>query len=132
MLERTQTGTQFLFVFIAGFPSDEIFDTAPTNAFIVVGDDHVIQCAIHDPTLVVSWEKDGTVLQYSEAVHKVPQSDNLLIRGSIIEDSGRYTCVAMTFDGNRVAETSADLHVLPHQDIKAGGYIIISIAFRAS
>ena len=80
----------------------------------------MLQCETRDPTLVVTWEKDGAILQYTEAIHKVPQSDNLLIRGAFLTDSGRYTCAAMTFDGNRVAETSANLNVLPQQDVKEG------------
>lgn len=106
--------------FLTDFPEDEVFETAPENAAIVVGDDHVIQCAPRDPTLLIMWEKDGELLQYTEAIHKVPQSVNLLIRDAWMTDSGRYTCVAKTFDGNIVSTASAELNVFPRQDVKEG------------
>ena len=73
----------------------------------------------------MEWEKDGSKIDYREAVHKISMTDNLLIRKAIGLDSGRYTCVVLTFDRTRIAESSAELVVTPLKTIEDSKYAIV-------
>ncbi len=92
----------------------------PEDVSIDAGGDHVLQCTTTDPTHIVEWEKDGTKIAYTEMLHKVPMTDNLLIREAIGIDSGRYTCVVYTFDRIRIAEAHAELFVEPAEETQEG------------
>ncbi|XP_072027600.1 low-density lipoprotein receptor-related protein 2-like [Amphiura filiformis] len=98
------------------FQPDTIFQVTPEDATIDAGDDHVFQCATEDPTHIIEWEKDGTKITYTEILHKVPMTDNIFIRKAIGTDSGRYTCVVLSFDLIRIAEAFADLFVEPSEN----------------
>ena len=73
----------------------------------------------------MEWEKDGNKIVYREAVRKISMTDNLLIRKAIVLDSGRYTCVVLTFDRTRIAESSAELVVTPLKTAEDSKYAIV-------
>lgn len=101
------------FYFDLVFQPDVIFAATPEAAAINAGEDHVLECAANNPSHIVQWEKDGVTVSYTDAIRKVPTTDNLLIRKALESDSGRYACVVLSFDRTRIAESSAELSVNP-------------------
>ncbi|XP_077987230.1 mannan-binding lectin serine protease 1-like [Glandiceps talaboti] len=91
-------------------PAPDIFEDIPEGASLAEDDDHVFTCRTKrgsDTTVV--WEKDGQQIGNDPRIYITALG--LMIGSVLPSDSGRYTCIALNRNGDRVAETSATLTV---------------------
>lgn len=97
---------------ILAFPTEDIFATQPSDASVLVGEDHLLRCSSQNPTLTVDWQKDGSPLIDNRRIFRL--RGRVLLRNVIESDTGVYSCIASDIRGNQVASISAQVTVLLH------------------
>ena len=83
------------------------------------GEAYILTCAARPASYIIRWEKDGAPVTLSDMVHVI-SGDSLVIREAVVSDSGKYTCVAQTLGGVRVAEATARVAVTAQQAVDEG------------
>ncbi|XP_022109029.1 low-density lipoprotein receptor-related protein 4-like [Acanthaster planci] len=99
------------------FSPQEVFEMTPELAVIQEGEDYILTCSARPASYVIRWEKDGAPVQLSDMVHVI-SGDSLIIREAVVSDSGKYTCIAQTLGGVRVAEVTARVTVTAQQAVQ--------------
>ena len=75
-----------------------VFVRVPANTHVFVGETFMLQCTGDQHTLQYQWLKEGIGLLASEKVLQ-EEGEGLRVLNASREDSGNYTCVASSKEG---------------------------------
>ncbi|XP_038067564.1 low-density lipoprotein receptor-related protein 4-like [Patiria miniata] len=99
------------------FDQEDVFLMTPEAAVVPEGEDYILTCTARPASYAIRWEKNGHPVQLTDMVHVI-SGDSLFIREALVSDSGKYTCVAQTLGGVRVAEVTAQVTVTSQQVVE--------------